>query len=71
MIRPQAEVDQGAGVRDGLVLPSVIRLVAAHGGLGCVVPFSRGLAIQVMLANERFLNLLRAPGVDGGLSAPF
>ena len=62
--RAQTQADQRAGVRHSLRLPAVIGLVAAHGVFAGLVPGLASLAAQVVLANQRFLNFLRAFGID-------
>ncbi len=69
--RPKAEFDQSARVGDGLALPSVIGLEAAHGGFAGVIPRSGGFSGQIMLTDQRFLNGLRALGIDLLLATNF
>ncbi len=69
LARPQAQLDQRARVGDGLALPSVIGLIAAHGFFAGLVPCAGGFAGHVMLADQSFLNGLRPLGVDFLLAA--
>ena len=62
--RTQSQLDQSARVGNGLVLPAVVRLELAQRVFGGRVPFSGRLAAQVMLLDERFLNLLGALGIN-------
>jgi hypothetical protein len=52
-------------------LPSLIGLIALHGGLRGGVPLARGLAFHVVLADEGSLDFAGAGGVDGLLAALF
>ena len=61
---PEAKFDQGARVGDRLVLPAIIGLEAAQGVFGGGIPLPCGLAIQVVLANEGFLDLVSAFAID-------
>ncbi len=67
--RSQPEFDQGARVGHGLRLPAVVGLIAAQGILCGLGPFAGSLAAEIVLANQRFLNGLRAIGVDFLLAA--
>ena len=57
MARPESEFDQRAGIGDDLVLPALVGLELAHGRLGSAVPDTSGLAVEVVLADQRFLDL--------------
>jgi len=62
--RSQPQADQCARIRHCLRLPAVIGLIAAHGVFAGLVPVSGRFAAQVMLANQRFLNLLHPLGIN-------
>src|SRR5438270_1488238 len=49
----QAELNDGARVRDLLGLPAIVALVANHRFLGASVPGAGGVALQVMVADQR------------------
>jgi hypothetical protein len=66
---PQSEPDKRTRIRNRLRLPSVICLVAPHGGLRGAIPRSRRLALHVVLADERRLNFPGARRVDPLLAA--
>ena len=69
LARPQAQFDQSARVRHGLALPSVIGLVAAHGVFARLVPGAGRFSVQVVFADQRFLDGLRSLGVNFLLAA--
>ncbi len=69
--RSKAQFDQRPRIWHRLGLPSLIGLIAPQGSLGRVVPFAGRLALHEMLANQSFLNLLRALGFDRFLAARF
>ena len=52
----QAETDQRPRIGYGLALPSMIRLITAHGLFAGLVPTAVSLSGQVVLADERFLD---------------
>ena len=56
VVWPQSEFDQGSGIWSGLRLPSLIGLVALHGGLGGGCPTPGWLALHVVLADQSSLN---------------
>ena len=64
VVRPQPEFNQRPRVGGDLGLPAVVPLVAEHSVLGRLVPRPGRLAGQVMFADERALDLLRALFVD-------
>lgn len=64
MARSQSQADQSSRIGNGLRLPAMVRLIAAHGGFTRFVPGSRRFSAQVMLANQGFLNFLRPLGID-------
>lgn len=64
LVRTQPELDQRARIRRRLRLPAIICLIFLHRLLACGVPFSRRLARQIVLANQRLLNLCSALGID-------
>jgi hypothetical protein len=57
MTGSQAESNQSTRIWNTLALPALVRLVTAHGLLGCVVPLSRRLATHIMLAEQSLLDL--------------
>ena len=65
----ETEFDKSARVRGDLGLPSVFRLIANHRVLCALVPNAGRFAIEIMLTNERRLNLPGALGTDGVLPA--
>jgi len=67
--RSQAQLDQRPRVGDRLALPSVVGLVAPHGLFTGLVPCAGSLALQIMLADQRFLNGLGSFRVDFLLAA--
>lgn len=67
--RAQAKFDQSARVGRRLVLPSLIGLVALHRPLSRTIPGPGRFAAQVMFADQRFLYLARAIGIDHLLPA--
>jgi len=60
----QAQADQSARIGNGFALPSVIGLVPAHRVFAGLVPRPGGIAVQIMLADQRFLNRLCACGIN-------
>ena len=60
----ETQLDQRPRVRYGLALPTLIRLVTAHGLFAGLVPGARGFSAQVVLADQGFLNCLSSLGVD-------
>ena len=68
MARSQAKLDERSRIRQALGLPSIVRLVAGHGILGGLVPFAAWFAAHVLLANERFLDIV-GPGIVDRLLA--
>jgi len=62
--RSQTQADEGAGVRHRFRLPSMVGLVMPHGIFARLIPCSRRRAGQVMLADQRLLDLLRALRID-------
>lgn len=67
--RAQPQLDQRARVRNRLALPTLVRLVAAHGLFTGLVPRSRGFSLQVMFTNQGLLNGLGSLGVNFLLAA--
>ena len=55
--RSKSELDQRAGVGNYFVLPTLVGLELAHGRLGSVVPDACRLAVEVVLADQCFLDL--------------
>lgn len=62
--RPQTQADEGAGVGHSLRLPSMVGLVTPHGIFAGLVPRSCCGAAQVVLPDQRLLDLLRALWID-------
>lgn len=71
VIRTQAQFDQGAGIRHRFILPAVIGLELAQGGLGRSVPLVRRLAFQITLLDQSLLNLMSSLAVNLLLPALF
>lgn len=69
LVRSQTELDQGARIGNRLRLPTIGGLKFLHGGLGRCVPIPGRLPTQVVLANQGFLDLPRALGIDFLLAA--
>ena len=69
LARAQTQLDQRARVGHRLTLPAVVGLVTAHGLFAGLVPRSRGFSLQVVFANQRFLNGLGSLGIDLLLAA--
>lgn len=68
---PEAELDQGARIGDGLGLPSLVGLVTLHGSLGGAVPFSRRFSLEIVLADQGLLNFTSTLGIHHLLPALF
>ncbi len=71
MIGPEAKLDERARVGDSLVLPAVVGLEAAESVFGGGIPLSGGRTAQVVLADQSFLYLMRAFGIDLLLTTDF
>lgn len=56
--RAKTQLNEGARVGHLLALPAVIGLVAAHGLFTGLVPRARWFAVQIVLADQSFLNSL-------------
>ena len=69
MAGTQAQFDQGARVGNGLVLPAIVGLVAAQGFFGRGVPLAARRTTQVVLLDQRLLDLEGAVAVDFLLTA--
>ena len=67
--RPESEFDEGARVGNRFILPAIVALEFSQRVFGGRVPFSGRLAAQVMLLDQRFLDLLGALGINLLLSA--
>ncbi len=65
----QAQFDEGPRVGHCLRLPAMVGLIAAQGIFRSLSPFAGGFASEIVLADQRFLNGLRAIGVNLLLSA--
>jgi len=64
LARPQAQADQRSRIRDGLALPSVIRLIPPHRIFTGLVPRPFGLTAQIVFPDQSFLNGLRSFGIN-------
>ncbi len=62
--RPQPQADQRARIRHRLRLPAMIRLILPHSVFAVLVPASRRVGAQIMLANQSLLYSLRPLGID-------
>src|SRR5207302_4269053 len=56
-IRTEAKFDEGARVRNGFRLPTVVSLISLNGALRFLVPDARRFALQIMFANQSLLDL--------------
>ena len=65
----QSQLDQCAGIRNGLALPAVVGLKAAHGGFAVGVPCAGRFSGEVVLADQSFLDGLRPVRSNNLLSA--
>ena len=64
LARPQAELDEGARVRNFLRLPAVIRLIPSHRVFARLVPCAGRVPGEIVFANQCLLNRLRSFRVD-------
>src|SRR3954467_12474431 len=64
LVRSQSQLDQRAGVRNDFRLPTVVALQLGQRSFGSGVHVAGGLSVQVVLADESFLNLTGALVVD-------
>lgn len=64
VIRPQSQFDERPRIGNRLRLPAILALQATQGLLGRVVPHARGRALQVALADQRFLDFPGALRID-------
>src|SRR5262245_26813481 len=69
LVGTKAQLDEGARIRDYYALPAIVGLEAFHRFLAGGVPLAGGLAVEVILADQRFLDLARAVGVNLLLAA--
>jgi len=69
VIGPQSQLDQGTSIRRGFRLPIVIRLKTLHCPLGRVIPDSRWFPVEIVLADQSFLNFQGALRINPLLSA--
>src|ERR1700693_3584779 len=60
---PETQLDQSARIAHRLSLPAVVGLVAAHGFFTSLVPGAGSFPVQIVFANEGFLNGLGSFGV--------
>jgi hypothetical protein len=67
--RPQPKGDQRARIGNRLRLPAVIGLIAPHGLFTGLIPGSGCFAAQVVLADQRFLDLVSPLGINFLLSS--
>jgi len=59
MAGTESEFDQRSRIGNDSALPALVSLELAHGRLGSVVPDARWLSVEVVLADQSFLNLTR------------
>ena len=64
MARAKSQFDQGAGIGNDFALPALSGLEAAHCCCGSVVPNAIGLTVEVVLADQGFLDLARSVSRD-------
>ena len=67
--RPQTKADQGARIGDRFALPTMIRLVLAHGVFAGLVPCAASVPAHVMFADQGLLNRLCPLGINLLLSS--
>jgi hypothetical protein len=60
----QAQFDEGAGIGDGLVLPSVVSLEFPQGIFCDRIPRAARRTSQIMLSNQSLLDLPGALGIN-------
>src|SRR6202021_2414240 len=60
---PETQVDQSARSGNRLALPALVGVVAAHGFFASRVPGAGSFPVQIVFANEGFLNGLGSCGV--------
>src|SRR6202035_5942441 len=60
---PETQLDQSARIGNRLALPAVVRLVAAQCFFASLVPGAGSFPVQIVFANEGFLNGLGSFGV--------
>jgi len=65
----QPQFYEGPCIGDSLALPSIVGLIPLHRVLRRIIPDTGGFAVQVMLADQRLLNLSRALCIDLLLAA--
>jgi hypothetical protein len=63
VVGAQTQADEGSRVWHRLRLPAMVCLIATQRVFTGLIPFSRWIACQVMLTNERLLNFLGALGI--------
>ena len=64
VIGTEAKFDEGARIGGGFRLPSIIGLKLLHGLFRSIVPDPGGFSAEVMFANQGFLDLTSALGID-------
>jgi len=69
LARAKSQLNERARVGHLLALPAVIGLVAAHGFFAGLVPRARGFAVQIVLADQSFLNSLSTLRINFLLAA--
>lgn len=69
VIWTQPQFYEGPCIGDSLALPIIVGLISLHSSLRRIVPDTGGFAVQVMLADQRLLNLPRALCIDLLLAA--
>src|SRR5581483_903283 len=55
-VRAQAEFDESTGIRQYLALPAIVGLVAGHSVPRTLVPNSAWLSLEIIFADQCFLN---------------
>ena len=69
VIWTQPQFYEGPCIGDSLALPTIVGLIPLHRILRGIIPDTGGFAVQVMLADQRLLNLSRALCIDLLLAA--
>jgi len=64
VVRAKPQLDQGARIGRCLRLPTMVGLVLLHGLLRSIVPLSGRLPIEIMFANQSFLDGAGALWID-------
>ena len=67
--RSQSQFDESPRIRHRFALPSLVGLVTAHCLFARLVPHPGSFPVQVVLADQRFLDGLRSFGINFQLAA--